>query len=154
MRLPRWLSSVRTVEAETGWPKQLCEKLVQEGNRPPSQAAQIKLLVGGLVTCGAIALFAHLLELALGASEGVFVMAVLAGALLWVVGVLAELAFDDGRFARRFMLEPWCLNCKYPVCPPREPGAGSICPECGEPIAPEIARLAARDAEATERISE
>ncbi|MFG0283358.1 MAG: hypothetical protein ACF8R7_02955 [Phycisphaerales bacterium JB039] len=140
MRLPRWLSSVRTVEAETGWPRELCREVLRRGNRPQRGRAQL-LYLGGAVAAAEVAMFCSL------AFTVLFIAALIP---------LGHAVFirTDRTFIRRYGKAPWCLNCKYPVCPPREPGAGSVCPECGEPIAPEIARLAARDAEAAERISE
>ncbi|MFG0283360.1 MAG: hypothetical protein ACF8R7_02965 [Phycisphaerales bacterium JB039] len=72
----------------------------------------------------------------------------------WVGLLLASQAMVMRRAVNRFLDAPWCFKCKYPIPPPREGRSYSICPECGEPIAPEIARLAARSAEASERISE
>ena len=65
----------------------------------------------------------------------------------YIALVLAIQRSQVRRFVRGYLAAPRCLKCKYPVPPPREGRSYSICPECGEPIPPEIATLAAERAE-------
>ncbi|MFG0283361.1 MAG: hypothetical protein ACF8R7_02970 [Phycisphaerales bacterium JB039] len=168
---------MRTVEAETGWPRELCKRFarrsarqgapgVRPGNTDPRVALLALIIVfGSPIAMGAGAELAETLwpapsygaEPTAGALRFAVRLVLVVGAGgVWVAPLLALAKAIQMRriWLPRFLAAPWCFKCKYPVQPPPEPGAGSICPECGEPIAPEIARLAARSAEATARISE
>ncbi|MFG0282960.1 MAG: hypothetical protein ACF8R7_00930 [Phycisphaerales bacterium JB039] len=155
----RWFSSVRMVQVQTGWPRALCARFVLGASviKPLAVAAGILVLWIGLpyvvwrYTLTAAA--EYLGEDRPFTARVTATLAVLA-CFVFATFVAFALAMRTRWRIRRYLANPRCLKCKYPIQPPREPGAGTICPECGEPIPPEIARLAARDAEATERISE
>src|SRR5690606_31768535 len=47
------------------------------------------------------------------------------------------------RLVRRYLKAPWCPNCEYPIlAPPDDDDEHRICPECGEPIPPELVQMA------------
>lgn len=151
MKLPRWLSPVRTVEAATGWRPSLCRRVARERHVDwlvIVWSIYIVLLAGPALVGLAVVLLnpesddgwdqfvAYILFLNLVGSFAI--MTVLS---------LIVLAVRTSRVCRmlpRFMAAPWCLKCQYPVS--TSGGRGSICPECGEPIPPEIAKLVAERA--------
>ncbi|MFG0284689.1 MAG: hypothetical protein ACF8R7_09735 [Phycisphaerales bacterium JB039] len=139
MRLPRWLSSVRTVEIETGWPRPLCRRVAHIAVwrldwRDMPLPLVLVLIDFPLIAAVAALFMAPIREPRDPGREllllGVVVLLVLA------VALHAGLTAKTRRFLRHYLASPWCFNCKYPVQPPREPSAASICPECGEPIPP------------------
>ena len=148
MRLPRWLSSVRTIEAETGWPWKVCEQVAPLATGftwRDTAALPLLIFVDFPITA---ALVLALIWVLTPEPKNIGGLALtVAGTAIGVemfVALQLYLRAKARRFVHRYEKAPWCFNCKYPVSPPREPGAGSVCPECGEPIAPEIAQLAAR----------
>jgi hypothetical protein len=152
MKFPRWLSPVRTVEAETGWPRPLCETVARVATR----GFDLRLLLGSfasmtlvIIVPMAIMVLALKLEPPMltrkhsmieRAWDTLFVILLPAAAGLPFFALLfAGLASKTRRFLRRYLPEPWCFKCRYPT-----PGTATVCPECGEPIPPEIAGLVAQ----------
>jgi hypothetical protein len=156
MKLARWLSPVRTVEAETGWPRAFCQRFLRHGRATWYWRG---LMFGGTFLVLAIvvpvswkllnarqevsAQTSNAAEVALDALYSLPTPLVMFG-MLWALTQTVG-ASAARRFLRRYLPEPWCFKCKYPIPPPREGRSYSNCPECGEPIPPEIASLAAAE---------
>ena len=151
MKLPRWLSPAPTIEAETGWPRALCRRFAR------SRRVLIVIIIlwtGAVVyTLPPVAMgVAHLLDPEPDPFDG-WILGLLvrqsaifcAVSMITTLGMLAVSTWQARRRLRRFLASPWCLNCRYPI-PVAPDSAGALCPECGEPIPPEIAKLAAEQA--------
>ena len=162
MKLPRWLSPVRTVHAETGWPRPVCKTVAQtiyrghDWRRPVAMLATTPLVL--VIASPSFFLIAaeppRLTRryLALDYAWDALCVVVFSTSVVAPL-IIVACAFEAGmarRFLRRYLPAPWCFKCKYPIPPPREGRSYSICPECGEPIPPEIARLVARGATETD----
>ena len=150
VKLPRWLSPVRTVEAETGWPRTVCEDTSRRiawhfDWRELLWSVGLFLLAWPLMVSGLYFVDQLPAESPLGwaikVTAALFWLTLFGASVLSFVGALATR--KARRFLRRYLPAPWCFKCKYPIPPPREGRSYSICPECGEPIPPEIAKLAA-----------
>jgi len=146
MKLPRWLSPVRTVEAETGWPRGVCERVVSA--LEPTRS--LRVLGSVAVALPAAPLFWFVLVALMGTDRSTQLLAILAlgaayASLACIIGLALRSRSVERNF-RRYLAEPRCLECRYPTPPGTERVACSRCPECGEPIPPEIAKLAAAQA--------
>ncbi len=147
VKCPRWLSDVRSVEARTGWPRPLCKRFVAQATRRNAVREIVfwAVLIISVQLLWAVVTFRVIVGLG-DALPRQWPQLLVASKLLILAG-LFTLLFRSRRTKvyrelAEFRRAPWCLKCRYPA-----PETTPICPECGERIPPEIAKLAAGRAE-------
>lgn len=135
------------VERETGWSWPLCAEISGAFDR---RNLLPDALLGAAFVAGAIAWYpaaGWIFRLVKGGAMlpdwAVFLLIVgfiVPGPLLAAAGLVVMCGVRRQRFVRRYLSAPWCLRCEYPVDAPPEATEPAVCPECGEPIAPEVLR--------------
>ncbi len=157
MKLPRWLSPVRTVEAETGWPRPFCNRFARHVQYQHWRDVLVWSLIGAAIVWPWFHVAGWLLPRLLSRDQIVQAPWVVAPGIFILpppifIGVAVLIVYRRWtlRALAAFRTAPWCLKCRYPVLETAQAEQAPVCPECGEPIPPEIASLAARQVKQAE----
>lgn len=141
----RAINSAKALQARTGWPRPLCRRFVKSVDRQYRWRDAFKwwtISLAAYLACVA-PVVAALIAMDRPPRIWLFVAPQLTGAAVSAAILGAYLTQRRTRLYRvlaRFRAEPWCLKCHYPIPTLDQPTP--VCPECGEPVPPQIARLA------------